>query len=187
MTNKLDRRKKKTRQAVYNAFIELLEKKTYSSISVQDIIDKADIGRSTFYSHFETKDDLIKVLCTEIFDHVFSEDLCGEQTHDFSKEERGLEVEITHILYHLKDSFSYIKGLLACESGELFMQYFKTYLYKIFSEELIEDYGNVPKDYVLNRITCDFAETVRWWMKNEAYTPEDISAFFFKRGNYDGK
>ena len=80
-----DRRQQKTRQAVFEAFTGLLEKKAYSKITIQEIIDGANIGRSTFYSHFETKDDLLKALCKEIFDHVFSDELTQEPTHDFSK------------------------------------------------------------------------------------------------------
>ena len=81
----MDRRQRKTRQAIYDAFTTLLEKKNYSNITVQDIIDEADVGRSTFYSHFETKDELLKSLCTEIFNHVFSEKLVKESTHDFTE------------------------------------------------------------------------------------------------------
>ena len=93
----MDRRQRKTRQAIYDAFAGLLEKKSYSGITVQDIIDKADIGRSTFYSHFETKDELLRSLCSEIFEHVFSENLTGEATHDFSSGKKDIRGEITHI------------------------------------------------------------------------------------------
>ncbi len=95
----MDRRQKKTRQAIYEAFTSLLEKKSFSNITVQEIIDEADIGRSTFYSHFETKDDLLRALCSEIFDHVFAENLTKENTHDFSERRKDMEGEITHILY----------------------------------------------------------------------------------------
>ncbi len=175
----MDRRRKKTRQAVYDALAYLLEKKTYSAITVQEIIDEADIGRSTFYSHFETKDELLKALCTEIFDHVFADNLTKENTHDFSSEEKNIRGEITHILYHLQDSSRYIKRILSCESGEMFMTYFKEHLEKVFRGELGKMDTDIPKDYLLNHMVCDFAETVRWWMKHEDYSPEDISGFFF--------
>lgn len=175
----MDRRKKKTRQAVYDAFTGLLEEKSYSNITVQEIIDEADIGRSTFYSHFETKDELLKALCTEIFDHVFAEDLTKEHTHDFSSGKKDIKGEITHILYHLKDSSRYLKRILSCESGEIFMNYFKEYLEDVFRGELEKRESDIPKDYMLNHMVCDFAETVRWWMKHDEYSPEEISRFFF--------
>ena len=51
----MDRRQRKTREAIFAAFIALLSKKDFSQITVGEIIDKADVGRATFYSHFETK------------------------------------------------------------------------------------------------------------------------------------
>ncbi len=174
----MDRRQKKTRQAVYNAFTQLLEKKSYSNITVQEIIDEANIGRSTFYAHFETKDELLHALCTEIFEHVFSETLEKEQTHDFSQSSGTLDSEITHILYHLRDNQRYIRGILSSESGELFMRFFKEYLERLFEGALSEKTSEIPREYLLNHMVCDFAETVRWWMRNDSYSPEEISRFF---------
>ena len=54
----MDRRQARTRQAIIDAFVTLLYKSSYEKISVKEIIDTANVGRSTFYSHFETKDDL---------------------------------------------------------------------------------------------------------------------------------
>ena len=145
----MDRRQQKTRKAVFQAFTRLLEHKNYNSITVQEIIDEADIGRSTFYSHFETKDDLLKALCTEIFDHVFSHELMKEKTHDFSEDEKGMEQIVTHILYHFRDSRSYIKGVLLSESGEIFMRYLKEHLMHVFEHAVEEVESDIPKDYML--------------------------------------
>jgi len=175
----MDRRQKKTRKAVFEAFTALLEKKPYSKISVQEILDAADIGRSTFYAHFETKDELLRALCTDIFDHVFSDDLHEEDTHDFSSRKKDLVGEVTHILYHLNDNRAYIKSILSGESGEMFMKYINEYLVELFSGELEKHSSDVPRDYMLNHMVCDFAETVRWWMQHEQYCAEEVSRFFF--------
>ena len=38
---------------------------------------------------------------------------------------------------------------------------------------------DVPREYMLHHMVCDFAETVRWWMQHEQYSAEEISRFFF--------
>lgn len=177
----MDRRQQKTRQAIFNAFSELLEKKSFGNITVQEIIDEANVGRSTFYAHFETKESLLKVMCTDIFQHVFSDDLREERGHDFSHAGHDFEKEITHILYHLQENRKNLKGLLSCDSGEIFMGYFKGYLQERFSAYIRQMHFAAPEEYVLNMAVSSFAETVRWWItgRNE-YTPEQAAAFFME-------
>ena len=174
----MDRRQQKTRDAIFSAFSRLLEKKRYSHITVQDIIDEANIGRSTFYAHFEAKDELLNSMCTSFFRHIFSDDLMREETHDFS-ENGNLQARLTHLLYHLKDKQRDISSILSGDSSDLFMRYFKNYLTEMFSKQTDEVVFATPNDYVLNHYVSSFAETVKWWAeKDMSYLPEEITEFY---------
>lgn len=174
----MDRRQQKTRDAIFSAFSRLLERKRYSRITVQDIIDEANIGRSTFYAHFETKDDLLNAMCTAIFGHIFSDNLMREEMHDFS-ENGNLRARLTHLLYHLKEKQRDIASILSGDSSDIFMRYFKHYLTEMFAKQSAEVATTAPKDYVLNHYISSFAETVKWWVeKDMSYSPEEIVEFY---------
>jgi AcrR family transcriptional regulator len=179
----MDRRQRKTREAIFEAFRILLSSKSYTGITIQDIIDEANVGRSTFYSHFQTKDDLLREMCTDLFDHVFSERLDSESTHDFSLADGDPHSMITHILYHLRDNRRNITGILTCGSGELFLRFFKEYLNQLITRHLINAVGrsntHVPDDFLVNHIAGSFVEMLQWWIKNNMrQTPEELADYF---------
>jgi len=55
----VDRRVARTRQALLKAFVTLMFERNYRTISVADIAQRADVGRSTFYEHFSGKDEIL--------------------------------------------------------------------------------------------------------------------------------
>ena len=169
----MDRRQKRTRKAIFDAFKALLERKRYDHITVQDIIDEADVGRTTFYSHFETKDLLLDALCEELFYHIFENDPCPFAGHD-----NDLEGKLSHILWHIRDSKKDI-GVLISDSGELFMGYFKEHLKKIFMLHIDSFKSDVPRDFLLNHLVGSFSETVRWWMREGMKTSPEKTAKYF--------
>jgi len=57
---KPDRRTARTRTALMSAFVELMLTRGFPDVSVEDIAARADVGRSTFYLHFRSKDDILK-------------------------------------------------------------------------------------------------------------------------------
>ena len=61
-----DRRVSRTRRALKEALTDLILEKGYEAVTVQDIIDRADVGRSTFYSHFLDKDDLLMAILPDL-------------------------------------------------------------------------------------------------------------------------
>ena len=122
----MDRRQQKTRKAIFAALGILLEHKRFEQITVQEIIDQADIGRSTFYAHFETKDELLKDMCRDIFHHIFYEELPKEHEEAYAAGSANLEVKLGHVLWHLGEKRQNLKSILRSESSELFLNYLKT-------------------------------------------------------------
>ncbi len=83
-----------------------------------------------------------------------------------------------NILYHIQESRPYLEGLLKGGSGELFMAELRRRVAKELADELSAGIEGVPADYLANHVACDFTETVRWWMRNPQYSPEEICRFF---------
>lgn len=179
----MDRRQRKTREAIFDAFSGLLSHKSYSQITVQEIIDGADVGRTTFYAHFPTKDDLLRDMCAELFEHVFSSAPEAELTHDFSGATGDPKAMVTHILYHLREHGRMMIVLLTCESGELFQRYFHRYFNDLAARHILR--GNerkntaLPDDLLIDHISVSFVNLVRWWLKNDmAQSPEELAEYF---------
>jgi AcrR family transcriptional regulator len=67
---KTDARVRRTRDALGDALVALMQEKPFESITVQDVLDRAKVGRSTFYSHYSDKDDLLMSDAEEFFESV---------------------------------------------------------------------------------------------------------------------
>lgn len=180
----MDRRQRKTREAIFNAFTQLLSEKDFNKITVGEIIDCADVGRATFYSHFETKDFLLKEFCEELFCHIFDSEnnQSHEHRHIFLCD--GSKPVFLHLFQHLHKNDNNILFLLSSQNNELFLKYFRTNI-----ESLVEKHldlfelrnKNLPESFWKNHIASTFVETIRWWVANGLKeTPEDINEYFFK-------
>ncbi len=179
----MDRRQRKSREAVMKAFSELLSEKNVSHITVSDIIERADVGRATFYAHFETKDYLLKELCEELFCHIFDsvEGSLNGHRHIFSCD--APDSVFLHLFEHLKKNDNNILNLLSCHNNEVFLRYFKEGLLKLIKSQshLFENENSkiLPEDYWLDFISSTFVETVRWWIGNKMkQSPEEITSYF---------
>lgn len=69
-TKKTDARVQRTRDALGDALIALMLEKPFDTITVQDVLDRAHVGRSTFYSHYSDKDDLLMSDADEFYERV---------------------------------------------------------------------------------------------------------------------
>lgn len=168
----MDRRQRKTRSAIFDAFISLLNEKSFEKITVGEIIERADVGRATFYAHFETKDFLLKELCGELFCHVF-DCMKGENEdhrHIFSCD--APDSVFLHLFQHLEKNDNHILDLLSGSNNELFLGYFKSGLVEIIATQtdFLEKYfpKEIPMNLTVNLIASIFIEVVSFWSEEEA-------------------
>lgn len=179
----MDRRQKKTRQAIFNAFTALLAEKNYHQISVQDIIDAANIGRTTFYAHFETKDYLLKDLCGELFGHIIDTAMGLPQGQYHCHCGSPTDSVFLHLLRHLQENDLNILQLLSSQNNELFLRYFKSNLKKLILSQYADtgllQKSRLPEDYLVNHISSSFVETVEWWISRKMSEPPEVITEYF--------
>ena len=178
---KMDRRQRKTRKAIFDAFIELLSNKKFNQITVAEIIEKADVGRATFYSHFETKDYLLKELCKELFCHIFDSIHQDEKHHKHIFDCNPPASVFLHLFTHLQQNDNQILQLLTGENDTLFLDYFKSELRILVEHQSeIPIRSEFPKDFWLNHVTSTCLETIRWWFQNGLIeSPQMIVSYIF--------
>lgn len=178
----MDRRQRKTREAIFAALIKLLSKKDFAQITVGEIIEQADVGRATFYAHFETKDDLLKELCEELFCHLFDAMEGHTHRHIFACE--APDSVFLHLFQHLQRNDNHILQLLSGQNNGLFLRYFKSNLLLLIENQLPlfadRKSEKLPDSFWVDHIAATFVETLHWWVENGmSQSPETITEYFF--------
>ena len=166
-----DRRITKTRKAIYAAFLQLLNQKDYESITVQEIIELADVGRSTFYSHYESKELLLDELCRYLFHHLFERE-----------EHLTIEEYLTHIFLHFKKNQDHVTSLLFSKNDYFLRQLQKElehHVYPMVENDLQLSYPKIPASYLKHFVVTNFIETLTWWLKKgKKYTEKEVMGFY---------
>ena len=168
-----DRRISKTRKAIYTAFLQLLNQKNFESITVQEIIDLADVGRSTFYSHYESKELLLDELCRYLFHHLFERE-----------ENITTEAYLSHIFSHFKKNQDHVTSLLFSKNDYFLRQLQKElehHVYPMVAEDLQVSYPKIPASYLQHFVVSHFIETLSWWLKKgKAYNEQEVIQFYLE-------
>jgi len=173
---KQDRRIQRTKAAIYESFSSLLMEKKYNAITIQEIIDRANIGRSTFYSHFETKDELLNNICDEIFDGMHI------QLEEYANGE--IRVPIAKFLSHIEKNKKQLRGFFSDECSDLITRNFKGYWNTKFKDHILshksEKDMKVPIDFLVNHVVGSILEMMKWWINSGTkYTPEEMEQYWY--------
>lgn len=173
-----DRRIQRTRQLLLDSLIALILEKRYELITVQDIIDRANVGRSTFYSHFQDKEHLL-LSGSERMRDVFEKFQAGSASEkspwDFS----------LALFRHTEEQRPAFKALLGKQAGNVVLDRFQESLTVVLKQhfQLIMSKKNqsVPLDVLVQYLVSAFFGLLTWWLDNDlSYNAEKMNEFFRK-------
>ncbi len=182
---KLDRRVQRTRERLQKALIELIGERGYDAITIQDIVDRANVGRTTFYLHYRGKDDLF-MSCHEA---IVSEFHFGPlYPHPLSREDL-LSPEappgMTSAYRHLKDAWVRLHPVFQGRDGPLILRRMRDWSAEEIEANLraafAESDSTIPLDVLANYLAGAQIELVQWWLEKRQPHPPEILAQTFHR------
>ena len=168
MTKKIDRRVLRTRKQLSEALFGLIFEKEYESITIQDITDRADLNRATFYLHYGTKEELLAAALEQRFDLLVAQmDNMLSKTQDWS-DPRDVQLVFDHAAANLK-----LYQLLLGDKGQVYIvnrviEYIAAVDRRI-CEQSVGDVGKLPIPVdVMNHFTAGaLFSSLRWWVLND--------------------
>lgn len=167
----MDRRVAKTRAAIINAFSQLLIETPYQSIRVKDILETANVGRATFYAHFESKEILLEEVSLGLFHHIFDE---GTHYPD-------LDTLLDHLFWHI-DEHKVIKQLLLQEEKYFtneFKQHLEEFLWPVLEKNWVKTQSSIPESLLIKQLVATMMATLEWWLnEHPTKTSTEISHLY---------
>ena len=175
---KKDRRTRKTRQLLRDALLALLNEKRYEEISVQDIIERADVARSTFYMHYMDKDDLLTG-----GQGVFAANL-GEQLTAHPRRAEASAFSARVWFYHVQAQAPILKLIAKDSALDLAMKTLHEIVQRSVEESMRTHFQDgketaVPPSVIVDYVAGSLMVLLKWWFKQGmTHTPEQMEAMF---------
>lgn len=179
----IDRRVARTRATLHTALIALILKKGYDAITVEDICIEANVGRSTFYAHYTSKDDLKRSGLDEHLRGMLVE--CQEHSLAASGEPKDRSLGfVLGMLEHARERLDLYRALTRDRGGTVMLASIREMLCDLVRTELNTDKDKRPADAMTKELTVQFIvgafmSVLVWWLDGGAkLPPEDINAAF---------
>lgn len=180
---KTDHRVERTQQALHHTFIALILEKGFQAITVQDILDRANVGRSTFYTHFRNKEEML-LGGAERLRGMFSR---KATLAAMSKgEDSELDFGTLELFRHTGDAAhrQLYKALAGDRSHTLFISELHKHFFAVVRQRLRAQVRNDKAtlqviDAVAHFVVSSFLSLLTWWLdKDSSLTPEEMNSLF---------
>ncbi len=167
MARKVDRRVQRTRNLLREALLSLIREKGFEALSVQEIIDRADVGRATFYAHFDNKEDLLlsgldglRASLKELQSQALARGGgVDERLFAFSHE----------LFAHANGHRDVFRAMVGEQSGALIQRVFHKMLVDLVRDDVkamaSSDSGSMPAETVVQFVGGGLFGLLMWWLE----------------------
>ena len=175
-----DRRIQKTLSLLREALVSLIAEKPYDSIAVKEILDRANVGRSTFYTHFRDKDDLLVTGIYHMLESMPSPARTGGRGVD-----RILWFSLPVFEHHYRHAHAW-SDRIGTKGRTILHEHLRRVLTGIIAQVMTKDYRpgrqssrQLPPDVVSAYVASTFVLVLNWWLDTRMrLAPKEINDVF---------
>ena len=178
-----ERRRLQTRKLLIQTALQLVLEKGYEAITIQDITDRADLGRGTFYIHFKDKEEVIWTAFQDLFHEL------EQEAH--SKLDRRLpQVEyfgLLNIFQHAEKNRDLYRVMFGGQGSAMLTGRAQDYLANAFLYDIrqapqsAEIDFDLPEEIEAQLLTGAITRLLYWWLEtNNNYTPEQMATMTYE-------
>jgi len=174
MTDKIDSRVRQTRAALLGALPALMIERGYERITIQNVLERADVGRATFYAHFDSKDDLLAASVANLRRWLM------QAWHDMPDQRLGFTLPL---FQHLESHAAIYEKSVARASEVSVERHIRQMLNGLVREDLMQRQGQPESgsavELAVQYVVGALWSVIVWWMESGMHmSPHDINALF---------
>jgi AcrR family transcriptional regulator len=173
-TRRPDRRIERTMTALRDALMSLIIEKGYDAISIQDIADRANVARATFYLHFKDKDDLMFRSMRVIYDGIVA-----RQPKDLTVEALADDSDFQHVAQYA----DFYGAMLSAKGSMGFLTRVRSYLQEELEKSMCQLMPpdvtpRLPRSLIAAYCTGAQIGLIWWWVENRLPIPAEKMALY---------
>jgi AcrR family transcriptional regulator len=177
---KTDRRVQRTRRLLQRALIELINERSYDDITIQDIVDRANVGRTTFYTHFTGKEELFLTCHEAVVAEFYFWPLSGEEMLS-PEPPAGMLAGYRH----LEEARPLINPIFQGKDSALILRRMREWSAQEIEQSLRAAFDESDSAIPFNLLAYYLAGAqitlMQWWMdKRTPYPADDLARMFHR-------
>lgn len=177
-----DRRVLRTRSMLIDALTDLMIEKGFEAVTIQDIIDRANVGRSTFYLHFTDKEQLLSESINQLREFLKQQSSNRPAVALSDRYQFGFSLAM---LQHAQSHKHLYRAIAGKKGGATVMYHMHQMLTELIGDEILAFLPSsglsIPKETVIDFVVNTFTTLLTWWMdQNMPCSAVELDRIFHK-------